>query len=71
MTQIPVALVKREHNEAIARLDPAQVRAVRRLIKAASSGNLHRSGLLTAQIEGEAARPPSPLDGVFPDWWTL
>ncbi len=67
---IPTSMVRREHLEAITRLDPAQIRAVKRLVKAASTSNLHRERLLVVAIETEALAVPSARNNVIPAWWT-
>lgn len=67
---ITTEMVRREHQEAIQRLDPAQIRAVKRLVKANTSGNLQRERLLTSSILCDAETVPSARDNVIPDWWT-
>lgn len=70
------ALLGREHNDAIARLDPRQVRAVQRLIAAgARATELDRdepfqvSEILNEAVALEALEMPKPSPTPFPEWW--
>lgn len=63
-----VEILAREHREALTRMDPAQVRAVRRLYKAAADPDRKLEEALEHQLDCEA-RQTHPATGLtIPDW---
>lgn len=61
-------ILLREHREALTRMDPAQVRAVKRLFKAARDPDRPLEEALENQIASEAGLKNPPLGLSVPQW---
>lgn len=63
-------ILMREHREALTRMDPAQVRAVCRIAKAAADPERGREESLEHQVECEAGHL-TPRSGIAVPQWML